>query len=380
MSNPITMMATGELILGMSEPSPEFYFDLVAPALKSADLVIGHLEVPHTDRPEPSGEIMTAATTPDNMLGLPYAGFSAVTFAGNPTFSYGTPGIVDTMEWLNKHDIAVVGAGLNIDEARRPIILERGGVKFGVLSYNCVGQKASAASYSKSGCAYVDVITHYEPTMFPGGDPVIYTFAEPKSLEAMREDIRALRPLCDVLVVAIHKGSAMTEIELKDYEFEICYAAIDNGADIILGNHTHVLRGIEFYKDKPIFHCLSNLVTVFKWESHKMFKEEPKTTLNQSRLRPASGHNRAWMDLEYPVSPFKAISRKAIMAKLVFDGSKLTRISYLPMLINKQGQPEILKHDERGQDIFDYMEKITRGAGLNAHYAWDGDEVVVTPE
>ena len=55
-------------------------------------------------------------------------------------------------------------------------------------------------------------------------------------------------------------GGAMTEIVLQDYECEVPYAAIDAGADLIIGNHTHVLRGIEFYKEKPILHCVGNLV------------------------------------------------------------------------------------------------------------------------
>ena len=41
------------------------------------------------------------------------------------------------------------------------------------------------------------------------------------------------------------------------------------------------------------------------------------------------------------------------------------------------GQPEILDNDEMGQQVFDYMDKITRAAGLNARYEWEGDEVVV---
>jgi poly-gamma-glutamate synthesis protein (capsule biosynthesis protein) len=46
-------------------------------------------------------------------------------------------------------------------------------------------------------------------------------------------------------------------------------------------------------------------------------------------------------------------------------------------LINKQAQPEILRNDEMGQQVVDYMDKITRGAGLNVKYSWEGDEVVI---
>jgi hypothetical protein len=83
------------------------------------------------------------------------------------------------------------------------------------------------------------------------------------------------------------------------------------------------------------------------------------------------------MDLSYPCYPFPVWSRKSLIAKFTVADGKVSRVSYLPVFINKQGQPEILKHDSRGQEVFDYMEKITRAAGLNAVYEWDGDEVVV---
>jgi poly-gamma-glutamate synthesis protein (capsule biosynthesis protein) len=170
----------------------------------------------------------------------------------------------------------------------------------------------------------------------------------------------------------------MTEITLTDYEREVPHAAIDAGADLIVGNHTHVLRGVEFYQGKPIFHCLGNLVTVFRWSDHHMFKQpDPESTLTKSRLRGGKGSSRSWIDLEYPCYPFPPVARKSIIAKCVIAGDKISRISYLPVLINKKGQPEILKNDTRGQEVFDYMDKITQGAGLNARYDWDGDEVVV---
>jgi len=364
------------LMFGMPD-EPEMFFDLVAPTLKTADIVIGHLEMPHTTRPAPTSETMLPAPHPDKLRGLIAGNFSAVTLAGNPTFSYGAPGIEDTIEWLDRHGISHVGAGMNIEEAKRPLILERDGTRFGFLSYDLIGSKNNAASYFKPGCAYVDIITHYEPGRFPGSTPQIYTWAEPWSLKAMCEDIQQLRSQCDVLSVALHMGLGMQEIVLADYESEVSYAAIDAGADIILGSHSHILKGVQFYKGKPIFHCMGNLVTVFPWGDHHMFKEEPETTLNKSRLRGRAGRSRSWMDLDYPLYPFPPQSRKAIIVKFTVENKKISRVSYLPVLINKKGQPEVLKQDERGQDVFEYMKMITEKAGLNAKFAWDGDEVVV---
>ncbi len=303
----LTMLATGELILGMTD-SPESYFELAEPMLRNANLIVGHLEVPHTNRPEPAGDIMTPAPPLENMKGLTHAHYSAVTLAGNPTFAYGTPGVADTIGWLRSNGIGYAGAGMNIHEARRPLVIDRDGTRFGFLSYDCVGQKLSAANNFKAGCAYVDIITHYEPSRFPGGPAKAFTWAEPWSLQAMCEDIRNLRSLCDVLTVVLHMGIGMDEIVLADYEFQVPYAAIDAGADLILGNHSHVLKGIEFYKGKAIFHCLGNFVTVFPWQVHRMFQQEPETTLTKSRLRPRAGHGLPWLDLEYPCYPFPPAS------------------------------------------------------------------------
>jgi poly-gamma-glutamate synthesis protein (capsule biosynthesis protein) len=70
-------------------------------------------------------------------------------------------------------------------------------------------------------------------------------------------------------------------------------------------------------------------------------------------------------------------SNLTIIAKCIIDGGKISRTGFLPCLINSKGQPEILKHDERGQKVFDYMENITAAAGLNVRYMWEGDEVVI---
>ncbi|MFC2070812.1 hypothetical protein ACFLTB_06565 [Chloroflexota bacterium] len=66
-----------------------------------------------------------------------------------------------------------------------------------------------------------------------------------------------------------------------------------------------------------------------------------------------------------------------VIAKCVIDGGKISGVSYFPCKINEQGQPELLKNDERGKQVFDYMDNITRGANLNARYRWEGDEVVI---
>ena len=367
----LTMMAVGDLILDM--PQAETYFAYVTPVLKSADVVAGQGEVVFTGRGICSStDVAAPPCDPANMSALPFAGFNVITLAGNHVWDSGAPGIEDTIAGLRNYGIAVTGAGMNIDEARCPAIVKRNGTSFGFLSYNCVGPKESWATAKKAGCAYVNIITHYElEHATPGGPPTVYTFAEPRSLELMLDDIHKLRSRCDVLVVALHKGIGHVPAKLASYEQQVSYAAIDAGADLILGHHAHILRGVEQYKGKTIFHGLCNFVTVTRALAPDPTQDSQQWAMRRKELFGFAP------DPEYPTYPFHPEAKQTIIAKCIISGSKITRVSYLPCLVNKKGQPEILKNDERGQQVFNYMDKITRAAGLNARFEWDGDEVVI---
>jgi poly-gamma-glutamate capsule biosynthesis protein CapA/YwtB (metallophosphatase superfamily) len=372
----LTMLATGDLVLDMAEA--ESYFAFVAPTLRSADVTIGQGEVVFTDRINTCFSDRPAPPCdPKNMSALHSSGFDVITLAGNHVYDSGVPGIEDTIAGLQALGISSAGAGMNIDEARKPAIVARNGTRFGVLSYNCVGPKESWASADKAGCAYVHVLTHYElDHANPGGPPTIYSFPEPRSLQGMIADIQNLRSRCDILIVALHKGLVHTPIKLAMYEQPLCYAAIDAGADIIIGHHAHILRGVELYKGKPIFHGLCNLVTVTK----VLTVEGADTGARKEWAKRRKELFGFEPDPEYPKYPFHPEAKNTIIAKCTVADKRLSRIAYLPCLINKQAQPEILKHDDRGRQVFEYMDKITRAAGLNARYEWDGGEVVISAE
>ena len=270
---PLTMLAVGDMFLEV--PQGEFYLSLVAPVLRSGDVVVGQGEVVFTSRgvdtfPE---FFPSPGCPPSNMGALAAAGFNVITLAGNHVWDRGAPGIEDSITGLKSYGIAVTGAGMNIDEARTPAIIERNGTRFGFLNYNCVGVKQQWATLSKPGCAYVHIIAHYEMNgSDPGGPPDVYTFAEPRTLKAMEDDIRKLRPLCDVLVVAFHMG-ILHSPDIAMYEQQVSYAAIDAGADLVMGHHAHYLKGIEMYKGKAIFHGLGQFAPAGKGLTEEQAKE-----------------------------------------------------------------------------------------------------------
>jgi poly-gamma-glutamate synthesis protein (capsule biosynthesis protein) len=184
----VRVLLVGDLIL--DEPNPDSFFDPTRTLLRSAEVVIGHVEVPHTARGvEHSSDVPAPPADPAHLRALGPAGFHVATLAGNHIFDAGPAGIEDTIDALRAQGIQTAGAGGTLAEAREPAIVARDGLRVGVLSYDCIGPRDSWAGPSKPGCAYVHVITHYElDHASPGGPPRIYSFAEPDPLEAMQAD------------------------------------------------------------------------------------------------------------------------------------------------------------------------------------------------
>jgi poly-gamma-glutamate capsule biosynthesis protein CapA/YwtB (metallophosphatase superfamily) len=361
----LTFLAVGDIILG---PNPDYYFSLSRAALKTADVLLGQLEVPYTSR---DAAAVALGRNPEVLAALVDSGFHVVSLAGNHLMDAGVSGIEDTISWLDEHRLAHVGAGLNLEEARRPVILERNGTRFGFLDYNCVGPKETWAAPARPGNAYLKIITYYElDHATPGGPPNIYTWAETETSNAMLDDIGKLRPLCDILVISFHKGLGHTPIKLAGYEQQISYAAIDAGADIIVGHHGHILKGVEFYKGKPIFHSLCNFVA---WVPSLAAKPGQDTQSWEVRRKELFGFE---PDPAYPTYPFHPDAIYTIIAKCSIKAGTLAHTSYLPCIVNKQGQPEIVKNDSQGERVFNYMKKITEGARLKTTYRWDKDEII----
>jgi poly-gamma-glutamate synthesis protein (capsule biosynthesis protein) len=201
----------------------------------------------------------------------------------------------------------------------------------------------------------------------PGGPPKIYSFPEPQSLGAMTEDIRRLRSECDVLVVSLHKGIVYIPAVLAMYEAPVSYAAIDAGADVVLGHHAHILKGIEVYKGKPIFHGLNHFV----WTAmDTTFKDRPPSLYEQMGLNLFGD----FCDRR----PTPEEKRMTMIAKCVVENRQISRVSYLPCMMNARGWPQVLGHDAAGEQVFCYVETITQAAGLNARFQWDGDEIVIS--
>lgn len=373
---PLTMFSVGDLVL--DEPDAAWYLAPARETLGRGDVVIGHVEVPHsTADVQSSTDVPAPPADPAGLAALADAGFHIVTLAGNHVGDVGEMGVADTIAHARAAGLITTGAGANLAEAREPAIVHGGerGLRVGVLSYNLVGPRESWATSRKAGCAYVKILTHYElDHASPGGPPAIYTFADPSTLDAMSDDIAALAARVDIVTVSLHKGIGHTPAVLAMYERPVARAAIDAGADVVVGHHAHIMRGIEMYRGKPIYHGLGNFVTVTRALS---------ATDNDSVERAAWARRRVQLygfapDPAMPVYPFHPDSRNTIIAVCRFGRDGLVSAGFIPCWIDDDARPVPLGRIEGGDRVADYVREITQTAGLDTSFEWDGDEVRVS--
>ncbi len=342
-------------------PNPESFFELAQPTLKQADILFGQLEANLSEKgdPEPHYYVSVRRISPNKVSALTYAGFDVISFASNHTLDRGKQAFFETVDTLKKNNIAVIGVGKNIEEARKPLILERKGTKIAFLAYCSVMPKGYEAWPDKPGVAPMRASTSYEQVDWqPGTPPRVITFANKDDLAAMVDDITKVRPLADVVVMSIHWGVHFVPAVIAMYQKEVGHAAIDAGVDLILGHHAHILKGIEVYKGKVIFYSLGNFVVP-----------------TGGRQRTFSAVYRVADDPNYQ---FPVDSRKTIIGKCVISDKKIERVSFLPVIINKPVQPEVMRRKDKGFDeVLNYMNEITESQGLNAKYDVDRDEVVI---
>ncbi|ANY08896.1 CapA family protein [Pseudonocardia sp. HH130630-07] len=365
----ITIASVGDLIL--DEPDPASFLVPSAPVLRAADVTIGHVEVPHsTTTVQVSTDVPAPPADPAALTALTGAGFDVVTLAGNHIADAGETGVTDTVTHARAAGLVPAGAGADLTEARTPAVVERDGLRIGVLSYNCVGPRESWATSRKAGCAYVHVLTHYElDHASPGGPPTIYTFADPDSLAAMAADVAALRAEADVVLVGLHKGVGHTPAAVAMYESPVARAAIDAGADAVFGHHAHIMRGIEVWRGRPIFHGLGNFVTVTR--ALTVATDSPERAAWAARRQELYGFA---PDPDMPYYPFHPESRDTVVATCTFDRDGLVDAGIVPCRIDDAGRPV-----PQGPDspVVGYVQDITARAGLNATLVRRGDRVLI---
>ena len=259
------LMLAGDVNL-MNVTDPRVPFALVGDTLRQADVLFGNLECCFYEPPaghplEREGFYASLASAQALVIG----GYRAVGNANN--VNYGEEPIRSSIKQLHAMGLPCTGAGVNREAARAPAIVTCQGLRFGFVQRTSVyWATGHEATDDGPGVAVLTGRTAYEPMLQtrragvppanrPGLPPAILTWADAKSLAEFTADLRALRARADIVVASHHWG--LFE-DVLDYEVEIAHAAIDAGADVVMGHGPHYACAIETYRDKPIFYGLGS--------------------------------------------------------------------------------------------------------------------------
>ena len=172
--------------------------------------------------------------------------------------------------------------------------------------------------------------------------------------------------------MGLHKGIGHLHAQLVMYEREVARAAIDCGADIVVGHHAHIMRGIELYKDKPIYHGLGNFVTVTRALSTSN-QETPEAAAWAKRRVELFGFT---PDPNMPTYPFHPESRNTIIAECDVGRDRSVSAGFIPCWIDDQARP-VPVEAEQGREVVDYVSRIGNEAGLSTRVEWNGHRAAV---
>jgi poly-gamma-glutamate synthesis protein (capsule biosynthesis protein) len=265
----ITLLATGDVIPARSVNTQTFKhndftwaFKNVSELLSEADITLIDLETPLIKNCPLTDEGFKFCGDYRHIEGLKLAGVDIVTLANNHSTNYGSEGLQETQELLRNNDISYAGTG-------ETVYKEVNGTKFAFLSFNDVGE-------------------------FP--------FIDGSATNHISGQVSEAAKSAEIVVVSFHWGDEYVP-EPNERQKELAYLAIDNGADLVIGNHPHQIQPGEWYKGKYIKYAHGNFIFDQMWSEG---------------------------------------TKQGVIGKYVFTDGSLTDVQFVPIYIENYGQPKLV--------------------------------------
>jgi poly-gamma-glutamate synthesis protein (capsule biosynthesis protein) len=267
MSDPrsVVLHAVGDIALGdhplctgfgthsrSRQQPPTFPFQHVAEVLARADIRFGNLECTLSERglrPNDYHSVQMRGHA-EYVAGLAAADFKVVNVANNHSMQHGAEPFTDTVDMLRAAGIAV--CGVRDGNASAPVYVTTRGLRVSFLGYSL------------------------RPRQYFTQEPL---YAEGRERDIIT-DVRGVRRHCDVCVVSLHWGDEFID-RPSPADVQLAHAIVDEGADLIIGHHPHVLRGVERYGRGWIVYSLGNFVCDMLWE-----EQLRETAICECRMTP----------------------------------------------------------------------------------------------
>jgi poly-gamma-glutamate capsule biosynthesis protein CapA/YwtB (metallophosphatase superfamily) len=217
--------AVGDVTFGedvgpaLSSHGGAYPWAFVGATLRSADITVGNLETAVSTRGVAAVKEFTFRGPPAALLPMrKAAGFDVLTLANNHTADFGRDALLDTVRAVRAAGIQTIGAGATDTQARRPAIVEAGGLRVAFLGYSDVNPYGFTATSTSAGTAKADV-------------------------DAITADVHAALRHADVAVCFFHWGVELHAAPNSRQEL-FAAACLNAGAKLVLGAHPHVLGGV----------------------------------------------------------------------------------------------------------------------------------------
>lgn len=279
----VSLLAVGDIMLArevaIRSTDPSWAFENVSSFLQDADITFANLESPTNDYCPPTSTGMIFCAPESQYSGLIENGIDVVSVANNHAGDQKQKGLEVTKSFLQNAHIKAAGYG-------DPQYIAVGDTTFGFLAYNSVNPETAGIAWAET--------------------------------ERIKKDVAELKNTSDIAIVSFHWGNEYTT-KLTNAQKEFAHAAIDSGADVVIGHHPHWIQGIEYYHGKPIFYSLGNFIFDQMWSQK---------------------------------------TREGLAVKLTFEDKKLGNVELFPILIENYGQPRLMEGKQK-EEMVTYIQSLS---------------------
>lgn len=251
-----------------------------------------------------------------------------VSLANNHIFDLGFDGFENTIKLLEKNNIQYCGAGRNLEEASRPVLIDKAGKTIAFLTY---------CDYDFSTIGYVPIATE---TSFG---------INPLNIDTVVADIKRCKKLCDYVVVLPHWGVEYNRFPTKKMKI-YSRLMVDAGADLIVGSHAHIAQPCIKYKNTSIFYGLGNFLFP------DFYMSVPRPMWYPSK---EYDHKTIPITYDYPFpikQPLKRVwkeaSRVGLMVEFTISNTKKINISSRLSVLRKDNIVELYTNKKLDRKLF----------------------------
>ena len=365
--------------------------------------------------------LIAPAAVLDELVGL---GIDVVAFANNHTLNLGVDGMIDTVRELRRRGLPCAGVGTTLSAASMPVFVDVPGGSVAVVACTATftpGDEATRPSDALRGRPGLNPLRHrtrlgvtdsqleaiaeahrqlgfdeelgylrdmrflgpdaagertlFGSTFFAADPPRVETSCVQADLDRICRWVREAKARAETAIVSMHSHeNGTTLVEPADFLVEFAHAVIDAGADVVVGHGPHRVRGIEFYRGRPIFYSLGNFIGQFELMSglashtYDVFGAAddriPHEIIGGDRLGFAD-------DEQY---------WRSVVPVLGFDNGRLDRIELHPITLGfsaplpRRGRPALAR-GEQAAAVLDDLRRLSAPFGTSISAT--GDAVIV---